>query len=101
MGRGMVWTINGRSFDMTSTARDEIVKLGDLEVWQFSNQSGSGMGMMGGMMALPHPMHIHGLQFQIIERKISSAGRLPGRLLGKVLWMRAGMILCWSCRESR
>ncbi|MCB2160498.1 multicopper oxidase domain-containing protein [bacterium] len=75
MGMGMVWTINGRTFEMTNTARDEIVKLGDLEVWQFSNQIGGGMGMMGGGMSLPHPMHIHGLQFQIIEREVDSAGR--------------------------
>lgn len=75
MGRGMVWTINGRTFEMTNTAKDEIVKLGDLEVWQFSNQSGGGMGMMGSGMALPHPMHVHGLQFQIISREIDSTGR--------------------------
>ncbi len=75
MDRGMNWTINGRTFEMTATARDEVVKLGDLEVWQFNNQDGGGMGMMGGGMALPHPMHVHGLQYQIIERKISSAGR--------------------------
>ncbi len=68
---GMVWTINGRTFEMEGIARDEIVKLGDLEVWEFENQEGSGMGMMGSM-SLPHPIHLHGLQFQIIERKISS-----------------------------
>jgi len=68
MGGGMGWTLNGRTFEMTSVAQDEIVKLGDLEVWEFANQSGSGMGMMGGGMALPHPMHVHGLQYQIIER---------------------------------
>ena len=67
MGAGMGWTINGRTFEMTNVAQDEVVKLGDLEVWQFTNQ--------GGGMALPHPMHIHGLQFQIIERDISTAGR--------------------------
>lgn len=74
-GMGMGWTINGRTFEMTNVAQDEVVKLGDLEVWQFANQSGGGRGMMGGGMALPHPMHIHGLQFQIIEREISAAGR--------------------------
>ena len=71
MGMGMGWTLNGRTFEMTSVTQDEIVKLGDLEVWQFSNQSG-GRGMMGGGMGggmtLPHPMHVHGLQYQIIER---------------------------------
>ena len=71
MGRG--WTLNGRTFEMTDVARDEIVKLGDLEVWQFTNRLG-GMGMGGGM-ALPHPMHIHGLQFQVSEREIDPAGR--------------------------
>ena len=69
MGRMMSWTINGRTFEMLETAEDEVVRLGDLEVWQFTNQAGGGMGMMGGM-TLPHPMHIHGLQFQVLERQI-------------------------------
>jgi hypothetical protein len=69
MGRGMNWSINGRTFEMTDVARDEIVKLGDLEVWEFINQAGGGMDMMGGMN-LPHPMHVHGLQYQVIERQI-------------------------------
>ncbi len=71
MGQG--WTLNGRSFEMTDVAKDEIVKLGDLEIWEFINRGG-GMGMGGGM-ALPHPMHVHLLQFQVIEREIDSAGR--------------------------
>jgi FtsP/CotA-like multicopper oxidase with cupredoxin domain len=78
MGMGMGWTINGRTFEMTDVARDEIVKLGDLEVWEFINQAegtGRGMGMMGGGMALPHPMHVHGLQFQVVERKVESRYR--------------------------
>ncbi|MBC8506473.1 MAG: multicopper oxidase domain-containing protein [Chloroflexi bacterium] len=74
MGMGMIWTLNGRTFSMEDVASDEIVKLGDLEIWQFSNQAGGGMGMMSGM-ALPHPMHVHGLQFQILEREIDSAYR--------------------------
>ena len=40
------------------------------------------MGMMGGM-ALPHPMHIHGLQFQVIEREIDSSGRSAWETLSK------------------
>ena len=71
MAPGMVWTLNGRTFEMEEVTREEIVRLNDLEVWEFENRSGSGMGMMGSM-SLPHPMHIHGLQFQIIERIISS-----------------------------
>lgn len=74
MTRGMNWTLNGRSFEMRSVSRDEIVSLGDTEIWEFQNLGGNGMGMMGGMN-LPHPMHIHGLQFQVIERGISDQGR--------------------------
>ena len=70
----MGWTLNGRTFEMEAVSQDEIVKLGDLEVWEFENRIGSGMGMMGGM-SLPHPMHVHALQYQVIERKISSSCR--------------------------
>ena len=52
-------------------------KLSNWAIWkygQFTNQAGGGMGMMGGM-ALPHPMHVHGLQFQVVEREIDSSGR--------------------------
>jgi FtsP/CotA-like multicopper oxidase with cupredoxin domain len=76
MGGG--WTINGRTFEMTNTASDEIVKLDTLETWEFINQAagrGRGMGMMGGGMTLPHPMHVHGLQFQVVERDIDPAFR--------------------------
>jgi FtsP/CotA-like multicopper oxidase with cupredoxin domain len=68
-GQMMNWTINGRTFEMTKVARDEIVQLDTLEVWELINESG-GMGMMG-MMQMPHPIHIHGLQFQILERRIN------------------------------
>ena len=34
---------------------------------------GSGsMGMMGGMMSMAHPIHLHGQQFEIISRSVSS-----------------------------
>jgi FtsP/CotA-like multicopper oxidase with cupredoxin domain len=79
MGRGMTWTINGRLFEMTSVARDEIVRLGDLEVWRFHNQLGRG-GMMGGMH-LPHPMHVHGLQFQVLERHVDRSARTSAATL--------------------
>ncbi len=64
----MEWGINGRSFEMEGVADDEIVKLDTLEVWEFVNDAS--MGMMG-MMA--HPIHIHGLQFQILERSVKPA----------------------------
>ncbi|MDD2476195.1 MAG: multicopper oxidase domain-containing protein [Dysgonamonadaceae bacterium] len=66
----MEWLINGRTFEMTEVAEWEKVKLNTTELWQFIN-SGSGRGMMGNMMKMPHPVHIHGLQFQIIDRDIS------------------------------
>jgi FtsP/CotA-like multicopper oxidase with cupredoxin domain len=61
MGRGTV-TLNGRSFDrMDEVAENEIVKLDTLEVWEFANDQ--------SMMMMAHPMHVHNLQFQVIERK--------------------------------
>lgn len=56
----MAGTINGRVFDMTDVAEDEIVRAGSLEWWEFAN--------VGRGMPMPHPMHIHGVQFRIIER---------------------------------
>jgi hypothetical protein len=54
---------------MTEVASDERVQLGDTEVWEFANQVGGGVGMMGGMRQ-PHPMHVHGLQFKVLERQV-------------------------------
>lgn len=69
----MAGLINGRSFEMDSVASDEVVRLGDLEVWEFANLGG-GMGMMGGSDQ-PHPMHIHGVQFQVLERRLEGGSR--------------------------
>ena len=55
---------------MNKVEKDEIVKLNDTEIWEFRNVESTGMmGMRGGM---PHPIHIHGLQFQIIGRENKS-----------------------------
>ena len=69
----MAGLINGRTFEMDSFASDEVVRLGDLEVWEFANLGG-GMGMMGGSDQ-PHPMHIHGVQFQVLERRLEGGSR--------------------------
>ena len=61
--RRMAWTLNGRTFQMDEVARDEVVRLGDLEIWEFANQQGP--------MWLMHPMHIHNVQFQVIERSVA------------------------------
>ena len=49
------FTINGRSMDMGRI--DERVKLGATEVWEISNTS-----------PMPHPFHIHDIQFRILDR---------------------------------
>jgi len=61
----MQWGINGRSFEMERAAQDETVRLDTLEAWEFTNDPS---GMMG---AMAHSMHIHGLQFQVLERRVA------------------------------
>ncbi|MBI3153962.1 MAG: multicopper oxidase domain-containing protein [Burkholderiales bacterium] len=63
----MVWGINGESFDMLGASELETVKLGTQEVWEFRNE---GRGSMMGM-AMPHSMHVHGLQFRVLSRAVS------------------------------
>jgi FtsP/CotA-like multicopper oxidase with cupredoxin domain len=41
--------------------------MNSLEIWEFINEGG-GMGMMGGM-DMPHPIHLHGMQFQVLQRR--------------------------------
>lgn len=64
--RHMTWTINGRIFETEAVATNEKVRMDTLEVWEFINEGG-GTGMMGGM-SMPHPIHLHGKQFQVLER---------------------------------
>ena len=61
----MQWSINGRIFEMENVAEDEIVRLGSKEIWEFHNTGG---GMMH-MMNMPHPIHLHGKQFRVVERR--------------------------------
>ena len=79
----MTGTINGRTYEMDAVAPDEVVKLDSLEIWEFENAGGMGMGMMGAMMAQPHPMHLHAVQFQVIERLLGS---------GNDQTLRAGLV---------
>jgi len=62
------WLINGLSFDMDQVPVK--VNRGSTELWEITNPRGSGgMGMSSmGMMSMPHPMHIHGFQFQVLQR---------------------------------
>ena len=84
--RHMAWTINGRTFRMREVAGDEKVRLNTLEVWEFINE-GNRMGMMGGMN-MPHPMHLHGMQFQVLERRgVRHDGYVDGGWKDTVLLM--------------
>lgn len=62
------FTINGRQFEGTSVADDEVVTLGDTEIWEFFNDT-----------MMPHPMHVHGLQFRVVARE-AGGGRAGAEL---------------------
>jgi FtsP/CotA-like multicopper oxidase with cupredoxin domain len=66
--RQMRGFLNGRSFDTNdpmAVAHDEWLPVGEPTVWTFSND--------GPGMAMPHPIHIHGVRFRVIERSSGSA----------------------------
>ncbi len=56
-GGGSGHTINNLTFDMGRI--DETIKNGETETWVFDNIKGTDL----------HPMHIHGVQFQVIKRE--------------------------------
>ena len=64
-GRGMGMmggnrlAINGKKMDMNRI--DEKIPLGSTEIWELENRSAS-------MMQLPHSMHLHDVQFNILDR---------------------------------
>ncbi|RPI83715.1 MAG: hypothetical protein EHM41_15260 [Chloroflexi bacterium] len=53
----MVWTINGRVYEMMGVADDEMVYVDQPIAWQWINNS-----------PIAHPMHIHNVQFQVVQR---------------------------------
>ena len=59
--------IDGKVFDINRT--DYQVKLGDIELWEFQNEGDS-----------VHGMHVHGMQFQIVERLFGSGPLQPNDL---------------------
>jgi blue copper oxidase len=77
----MLWTINGRIYEMDNVGDDERVKFGSTEIWEFANVGGMGMGGRGmngrgmGGMAMAHPMHVHGVQFRIVSRQVDEPQR--------------------------
>jgi FtsP/CotA-like multicopper oxidase with cupredoxin domain len=72
MDEAMNWTINGRRYEMDAVAEDEQVRLGDTEVWELTNLlDPAAAGSMRDFMA--HPVHLHGAQFQVLERQVDEA----------------------------
>ncbi|MFZ4573734.1 MAG: multicopper oxidase family protein [Phycisphaerales bacterium] len=61
-----MFMMNNRMFEMENVATDEIFRLGDLYLLEFTNFTGNPQ--------MPHPMHLHGPQFQIISRSVNAAG---------------------------
>jgi suppressor of ftsI/bilirubin oxidase len=62
----MAWRINGRLFDMRGIGLT--VRRGAKEIWEIANPADG----------MPHPMHIHGFHFRVLERAGSpeQVGRL-------------------------
>jgi FtsP/CotA-like multicopper oxidase with cupredoxin domain len=58
----MTWTINGRAYEMTAVAEDEMVYAHETMAWEWINNS-----------PIPHPMHIHNCQFQVVQRTAPSS----------------------------
>jgi suppressor of ftsI len=57
----MVWTINGRVYEEMGVAEDEMVYVDQPIAWEWINSS-----------PIPHPMHIHNVMFQVVQRTATS-----------------------------
>jgi FtsP/CotA-like multicopper oxidase with cupredoxin domain len=73
--RGMEWVLNGKPFEMNAVAPNEVVKFNTIEQWEIVNQLNPGAMMDANGMA--HPIHLHGIQFQVLSRTV-----LPQLALG-------------------
>lgn len=60
------FTLNGGSFVAGMVAPNEVAHCGDLEVIQVTNLSGAAI--------IPHPIHFHGRQFQMLDRTVAPSG---------------------------
>ena len=69
----MQGSLSGRVFSMDAVAADEHLPLGEETVWTFSNATGG--------MAMPHPMHIHGVRFRVIARSAGAPADLREGLI--------------------
>jgi suppressor of ftsI/bilirubin oxidase len=71
----MQWLIDGKSFQMDDYPIS--VTKGGTEIWEFKNESQS----------MPHPMHLHGFPFQVVERQNS-----PGQLKGLATYSQGRLV---------
>ena len=65
----MVFTINGETFEMNSYPI--VVERGAVEIWEVTNEVGRTLSSM------PHPLHVHGAMFQVIDRSGSPQQTAP------------------------
>lgn len=71
--RHMSAFLNGRSYKMNDIQPDEIIPVNTLQLIEFDN--GFSSGMQGMMMDMPHPLHLHGEQFQIVKREVNAESK--------------------------
>ena len=89
----MRFLINGRTFKMDEIAFD--VKRGAVEIWSISNPA----------IGMPHPMHIHGFSFQVLERvgsppQVAATARFgKGRTVSDLGWKDT--VLVWPGESVR
>ena len=91
--QGMRFLINGLTFRMNEIAFD--VKRGAVEVWRISNPTAG----------MPHPVHLHGFSFQVLERlnsptQLSALPRFGnGRTVSDLGWKDT--VLVWPGETVR
>jgi FtsP/CotA-like multicopper oxidase with cupredoxin domain len=66
--QGMKWVMNGQLFEMNTATAQETVKLNSIEQWEIINKLNPGAMMDAKGMA--HPIHFHGVKFQVISRQV-------------------------------
>ncbi|MDG4883947.1 multicopper oxidase family protein [Mesorhizobium sp. WSM4884] len=69
-GMEMGFLINGKAFDMGRV--DIVAKAGDTELWEIVNRAD-----------MDHPFHLHGTQFQVVERERDGKVSKPSYLAWK------------------
>jgi blue copper oxidase len=63
----MRWLINGANYNDDPSKFLFDVKKDSVEIWEITND----------MMSMPHPMHIHGFEFQVLSRRWMGMGKSP------------------------